>query len=208
MYRCEATSISGFIQQLAVAYVRNGYWFYVCCHIPETKDPSHIDQKLVEHYNIGRPRSTIARHKKAGKANVQYLRYKRRFVLIATRGEHRFFAEESFQDIRRVPLRIFGYSIGYRKGADGKYHASVRIEEREWKRHKTQIIEHCTQRTPEALAKVFGNIPYEPYAPVTNQVLTLYRAVNRKRKRAGLEEVPFSCLRLRRRPVQPFAPSH
>src|SRR6266478_807211 len=29
MYRCEARSVEGFVPQLAVSYVRNGYFFYV-----------------------------------------------------------------------------------------------------------------------------------------------------------------------------------
>jgi len=28
-YRCEATTIEGFVQQLAVSYIANGYWFCV-----------------------------------------------------------------------------------------------------------------------------------------------------------------------------------
>jgi hypothetical protein len=43
VYRAEATSIGGFIQQLAVSYVRNGYWFYVAGSVPEGKDPRAID---------------------------------------------------------------------------------------------------------------------------------------------------------------------
>jgi len=38
-YRCEATSVTGFIQQLAVGYVRHGYFFYVVGQVPEGKDP-------------------------------------------------------------------------------------------------------------------------------------------------------------------------
>ena len=33
-YRCVATSAVGFLQQLAVAYVANGYWFYVTGRVP------------------------------------------------------------------------------------------------------------------------------------------------------------------------------
>jgi hypothetical protein len=45
MYRCEATSVAGFVQQLAVAYVRNGYWFYVQGTIPKRKSPDKQLQK-------------------------------------------------------------------------------------------------------------------------------------------------------------------
>lgn len=206
MYRYEAASISGFVQQLAVSYVRNGYWFYVKGKIPEKKDPEKTDRKLIERYEIGLPRTTVARRKRAGRANVQYIRFRQEFVLIATKGEHRFFEEEpTIQDIRRNPLKIFGYSIGYRKGADGKFHASVRIEERAWKRQKFEIIKVCCQMPAGEIGEKFKGLPYEPYAPVRNQVLSTFRLVARKRKQAGLEQVPSSCLRLQRKPVKPFS---
>jgi len=52
-YRCEATSISGFIQQLAVGYVGHGCFFYVLGQVPEGKDPQRIDEKLIAKYRIG-----------------------------------------------------------------------------------------------------------------------------------------------------------
>ena len=206
MYHCEATTVAGFIQQLAVAYVRNGYWFYVQGSIPERKDPKKTDEKLIRRYEIGLPRTTGFRRKKMGVANVQYLRYEHSFILMATKGEHRFFEEESeIQDIRRNPVKCFGYSIGYRKGRDAKFHASVRIEERIWKSYKKELIGHLWRRPSDDIGARLRQLPFEPYAPVYNQILTAYRAINRKRKVAGLEEVDFSYLRTRRRPIKPFA---
>ena len=46
-YRCVAISVAGFVQQLAVSYIANGYWFYVTGRIPEHKDPAVIDVKLI-----------------------------------------------------------------------------------------------------------------------------------------------------------------
>ncbi len=48
MYQCQAATVAGFIQQLAVAYVRHGYWFYVKGEIPARKDPQKVDAKLME----------------------------------------------------------------------------------------------------------------------------------------------------------------
>jgi len=39
-YRCVATSLAGFLQQLTVSYLSHGYWFYVTGCIPDGKDPS------------------------------------------------------------------------------------------------------------------------------------------------------------------------
>jgi hypothetical protein len=43
------------------------------------------------------------------------------------------------------------------------------------------------------------------YAPVRNQLRVLIRAVNHRRKTAGLELVPGEVLCWRRGPVKPFA---
>ena len=102
MYRCEATTVGGFVQQLAVAYVQHGYWFYVTGQVPERKCPLAVDAKLLDRYDIAISKWARARRKRTGGANVQYIRYGRSFVLIATRGEHRFFEDEpTFRDIRR-----------------------------------------------------------------------------------------------------------
>ena len=40
VYRCVAASVAGFVQQLAVAYVANGYWFYVTGRVPDGRQPA------------------------------------------------------------------------------------------------------------------------------------------------------------------------
>ena len=69
---------------------------------------------------------------------------------------------------------------------------------------KTHFQQVAVHRTVEALAAELRTLPFAPYAPVRRQLLNLLRALNRRRKVAGLEPVPFSALRLRRRPVRPF----
>lgn len=207
MYRCEATTVGGFVQQLAVAYVQHGYWFYVTGHVPERKCRLAVDAKLIDRYDIAISKWARARRKQAGKANVQYLRYRRFFILIATRGEHRFFEDEpTFRDIRRDPLGFAGYSIGYKRGTDRKWHVSVRIHPTEYLRLKAYFLELATRRSTEKLTTEFQRIPFEPYAPVRRQLLNLLRAVNRVRKNAGYAQVQTSALRLRRRPLKVFEP--
>jgi hypothetical protein len=129
VYRYEAASENGFVQQLAVAYVNHGYWYYVAGVIPPDKDVELVDRKLMEKYGIGISKWQRARRKGQGLANVHYLRCQRFFVLIATAGWHPFYEAEGpeIRDIRREPIRFAGYSIGYRRGVRGKWHASVRI---------------------------------------------------------------------------------
>lgn len=204
-YQHEARSVPGFVQQLAVSYIQHGYWFYVSGDVPERKCPLAVDEKLLDRYGVRMSKWARARRKRIGRANVHYLRYRRFFVLIASRGEHHFFANEpTFRDIRREPLSFSGYSIGYKLGADRKWHASVRIHPTEYLKLKAYFLDLATRRSVEKLTAEFQRIPFEPYAPVRRQFLNIHRAVNRVRKRAGYELVPMGALRLSRRPVRPF----
>jgi hypothetical protein len=47
-YRAVATSVEGFVQQIACCYLRHGYWFYVTGRIPRGKDAEIVDAKLIE----------------------------------------------------------------------------------------------------------------------------------------------------------------
>jgi hypothetical protein len=200
-YRCVATSIEGFVQQLAVSYVRHGYWFFVKGCIPPDKDPAAVDRKLIEQYQIGISKWARARRKRAGHANVHYLRYERLFVLCATHGQHPFFEEEAnlIRDCRRVPVKFAGYAISHRGG-----HSHVRIEQEQYKLIKAYLLELATRRRKETLEREFFRLPFEPYAPVRRQLFNILRAVNKARRQVGYEPLSSDCLRMKRRIVRPF----
>lgn len=204
MYPCVAASVEGFIQQLAVSYISNGYFFYVTGQVPEGKDPARVDAKLIERYSVGISKWTRARRKRSGRANIQYIRRDRLFTLVATHGEHEFFQAEGdrVRDLRRVPLKAFGYALSYKRG-----HAHVRIEREEFKGLKAYFLSRATHRRAEVLEDELRSLPYEPYAPVRRQLLQLLRLVNRARRAAGFGQVSVECLRLRRRIVKPFGDS-
>lgn len=209
-YRCVATSVAGFIQQLAVGYIANGYYFYVSGTIPVRCYVTKTDRKIVESYDIALSKWTRSRRKRQGMANVQYLRYQRCFVIIATHGLHPFFAAEAkgLQDIRRCPLQFMGYSIGCRRArGGGEYHASVMISRERFAELKERFQGLAVSRSVEELSSDLRHLPFEPYAPVRVQLLGLLRGINRRRKLAGLEPVPSSALRLHRSPVRPFEES-
>ena len=201
MYRCRTVLLPAFIQQLAVAYVANGYWFYVHGWIPLNKDPEAVDRKLTEKYGLDVSKWERARRKKAGLANLHYLRHGRHFVLIATHGRHAFFDEEAanIRDIWRAPFKLGGYSVSYRSG-----HASVRIDQESYRRLKVYLTDLAPRRSAEHMIEEFRMLHFEPYAPIRRQLLNLLRAVNRARKQAGSDPVPAECLRLRRRIYRPF----
>jgi len=205
VYRCEANSVEGFVQQLAVAYIAKGYRFYVACRIPPHKDPSSVDRKLVARYGLGISRWTRARRKRQGVAGVQYLRYRRFFVLIATHGKHEFFGHERrFRDIREKPIGFVGYSIGCRTGRDGRHHVSVEIHRDSLRKLKDHLERVALRWDVEQLIQLFQVLGFAPYARVRRQLLKLLSHVNDRRRRAGLESVPWSAVRWRRRSVSPF----
>ena len=206
-YRCVATSVAGFVQQLAVAYVANGYYFYVAGLIPPHKDPEKTDCKILEAYGIAVSKWSRSRGKREGHANVQYLRYRHFYVIIANHGLHPFFAAEAerLRDIRRTPISFMGYSIGCRRArGGGEYHASVRISRERFAELKRRFMEMAIHRAVEELYSDLLRLPFEPYAPVRVQLCRLLRIINQRRKVAGLELLPVSAVRLRRAPVQPF----
>jgi hypothetical protein len=205
MYQCEATSIEGFVQQLA-NLVAKGYRYYVMAEVPERKTVESIDAKLISLYRLDLKKSARYRRKLAGGANVAYLRFRRTFVLIATEGIHRFKNENPHAlDIRREPILFHGYSVGSGKGSDGRFHASVMIHADAFSDLLALFKGLAVHRSAEALTQEFQSIRFSPFARVRRQYLRLLREVNELRKTAGFQPVPLSALNLRRMPVKVYA---
>jgi len=201
-YRCVTTSLEGFIQQLAVSYVGRGYWFYVTGQLDGRKDPLMIDAKLIEKYGITSRKWERARRKQRGLANMQYIRFGKHFVLLATEGDHIFKQRERNQirDCRRNAIRFGGYQVSYRNG-----HVQVRIDDKTYQTLKAHYTNLALRRRRAALVEEFYRFPFEPYAPIRRQAFNILRAVNRLRKTAGYEAIPSSAIWLKRRIVKPFA---
>lgn len=201
-YRCVATSVDGFIQQVAVAYLARGYWFYVTGHVPAGKDLATVDAKLIAKYRIDVSQKERCRRKAAGLANMQYIRHERFFLLMATHGQHPFFEEEAnnIRDARRIAIRYAGYSLSFRNKR-----ASVRIAPDEYAWIKAHLLELAPKRSADALSNEFRRIRRQPFAPVRAQLLGVWRAVNRVRQSAGLEAVPIEAVPWKRDILTPFA---
>ncbi len=218
-YRYEASSATGFVQQLACNYLPHGYWFYVTGVVPEGKEISAVDRKLMEKYGVGLSRQQRARRKLAGLANVHYLRFDRHWILAATHGHHLFFEEEAtaIRDARKVPIQFSGYSISVKRGdylrkespdepaaPDGRYRVRVQIARGAYRDLKASFIDIACRRTSEQLGWEFWNLPWEPYAPIRRQCLNLLRLVNERRKEAGTDLLSVHAIRYRRQIVKPF----
>lgn len=207
------------MQVLACNYLPHGYWFYVSGIVPEGKDPERVDQKLIERYGVAVSRQGRVRRKHAGLANLHYLRFGRFWLLLATHGRHEFFEREqsNLKDARKTPIQFGGYSISVRRGGhvrrsdpnvpaapDSRLRVRVQIARDVYLELKAWFLELATRRSPEALARELFKVPFEPYAPVRQQMLNLLRLVNRGRHAAGLSRLSPKVLRFRRQIVKPF----
>lgn len=203
-YRCEATTLEGLVQQLAVCYVGRGYYFYVQGRVPDGKNPRDIDRKLTHRYDITPQKWRRARRKADGLANLQYIRFGRTFFLLCSEGRHEAFwlrEEAAIRDVRRNAIRFGGYQIGHRGG-----HVQVRIDPETYRELRAYYVDLACRRSRDTLISEFYRFPFEPYAPIRRQAFNMLREVNRRRKRAGYELVPTSCIWLKRRIVKPFEP--
>lgn len=203
-YRYNATTIGGFIQQLAVCYIGRGYWFYVQGAIPKHKEPKEIDEKLLAKYQIPASKFQRCRRKRWGVANLQYLRFENSFLILATHGIHAFFKEEAkrVKDVRRETIYFEGYSVSYQNG-----HPKVSLAQGTYEELKAHFLELAVHRQADYIAREVRKLPFESYAPVRRQLVYILTSVNKRRKAAGLPLVPYQCIRFRRTIYQPFAPS-
>ncbi len=208
-----ASSPEGLVQQVAVCYLRHGYWYYVTGRIPDGKDANAIDRKLIAKYQIDLTERQRAYRKQRGLANMRYIRFGRWFLLLATDGHHPFKQDEKSQirDCRRHPIKFEGYSISYRRsgltpkgGGAAKWHACVRIDNTTYRELKAFFLARATHRSVENLSSDFARVPFSRFAPIRRQLLTILRAVNKSRERSSYETIPTTALNLRRKIIKPF----
>ena len=66
-YKWEATSLEGFIQQLAVAYIARRYFFYVSGCVPGRLSTPEHDRRMVKKFDVARSKwSRYRRTKRTG----------------------------------------------------------------------------------------------------------------------------------------------
>ena len=203
-YQCEARSLDGFIAQL-IRYVASGHYFYHTGRIPDRKDVAAVDRKLVELYDIAKPRWARARRRLAGTAGIHYLRYGRFFVLMATHGEHPFFTDHAntFNDIRRQALHAGGYAVRYTHSVrENRRKVFVRLDRETYRNVRALMLDRAVRpayRVSETLEREFRQLRWQPYEPVRRQLAAILKSVNRARGRARLSKLDASCIPKHRR---------
>ena len=71
----------------------------------------------------------------------------------------------------------------------------------DWRAYFVDRARFCSA---ERLAQELYVFPYEPYAPVRKQMLSILRLVNKVRRQRGSPRLEPSVIRYRRRIVKPF----
>lgn len=223
-YRYVASSRVGFIQQVACSYVSNGYRFHVSGEVPARMEPEKLDEKLLSKYSIRKTDAQRYYAKSIGRANIQYIRFERDYLMLATKGEHIWNACEAgnIKDCSRgEPIQFFGYSIYWKDGRyrpycckrdregpaekDDKKRVRVQISRERFRELKAEFVTQATRRRAAWLATKLFYVPYEPYAPIRQQMLEIVHAINRKRKDAGMKDfIDVNAIRKRRAIVKPF----
>lgn len=125
---------------------------------------------------------------------------------MATKGEHPFFEQEAdIKDIRKIPIKVGGYSISFRRDGRPKsiadhqqYRVHVRIDDDHYKEMTAKFDRFSTRMSANGLAAKLYKIPFQGYAPIRRQLCQLLRQVNRKQHRSGLTQLPNEILHLNR----------
>ena len=182
-HKFEAESLGQFLRKVAIDYLRYGYTRYALRTIPEGKNLAKIDAKLMFIYQVAISRPQRARRRTKGLANVVYLRFGNRFILMADEGLHPQFDKLCFLDFRFKPLVFDGYSIGFRGGKPcvsicAKRFRSTRKNLLKIALHNQSKVEHY-----------FDNVSPFSFPGIIRQKRKLLSDINKRRKAAGLRKV-------------------
>lgn len=218
-YKYEVTSLVGFLQRVATHLLPKGYYFFVQGQLSSGKDPALLDAKLLAKYDVAKSEGARRWRKQQGLGNVQYVRFDRSWILLATHGDHAIREGEgdNLKDVRRVPIRIGDYSVYVKRGdylkkrspedmpcPDGRWRVRVLIAREPYRQLCAYFLSIACHRRMEALAQELYALPFAPYAPVRKQLLKLLRLINAKRQAAGYSRVPPTCLQFKREIVRAF----
>lgn len=240
-YQCVATTSHGAVRMLATHYLPHGYRFFVQGNVKPGRDVLAFDGLMEGKFRYALSRSGRNRRKNArgpdgerlGLANVHYIRFDRTWVLLATKGSHRFFDEHAkrnrfgdveevfFRDVHRDPIFIAGYSLRVAEGGylarsqwsdparperDTKQRVRVRIAEEVFRTLKADLVARAASGrwTASELEAAIWNLPFLSFAPVREQMKMLVRWMNKARKARGFADL-LDPWRCVRRKIAPIS---
>ncbi len=187
--------------------VGNGYYFYFMDELKTGKDPTKLDEKLIDKWDLNRPYWKREKRRRGKAPSIWYLRYGRVYLLIATHGKsqngepHPFFLEyeNTYLDIRKTALNFHGYTIRYPVSKEtGRPKFFVRLDKEAYLAARDEILRKSISaryRTRETLEASIRSLPYQWYRPVREQVKRIVREANKRRRYAGFAPIKMSSRR-------------
>ena len=131
-------------------------------------------------------------HRDACERDVHYLRFQAFNLLVVS---HRRQQLEFGKCVLDIPVEANWLRI-----REDKWRTRVQISRERY----LELLDIACQASAQAIGREFYNLPYEPYAPVRQQVLNLLRLVNKRRQSAALARLPTSVISYQRRIVRRF----
>lgn len=182
-YHHEVSCLGMFLRKVAIDYLRHGYTKYALRTIPEGKNLERVDWKIIKSYDVTFCRSTRARRRRKGLANVIYLRYGDRFILMASRGSHEVFDKIHSFDFAQTPLFFDGYTIGVKRNKP-----CVMIQPRRFHDIRKQILAICLHNQGK-VEQGFRTISPFKFPEIIRQKRKLLGEINERRHTAGLKRI-------------------
>ena len=199
-YHAQTTSRAGFLRMLTANYLPSEYLRYSHGHFKDEGHARRTELEIICRYDLALSKDQRYRRKKSGRSNLQFLRYRRFFLFVATPGDHGFHLRHAdLRDFRRQPLHFEGYTVSYRAA-----HSCVRLAPKTESKLRAYFLAIALNRRASQLAREFRSLPWLPYGPVVEQEMSILEAVNDKRKRRGYALVPESCIRRKLKVCRPF----
>jgi hypothetical protein len=175
-----APTLGCFLRRIAINYLRYGYYRWVLRVIPRDRDLTQIDTKLIQIYGVTLCRTTRMRQRRRGLAVVQYVRWGHTFILLATEGSHQQFDRLRSFDTRDTPIVISAYTLGVRSSR-----VMVEVRHRAWQAVTNRIHRQALYDRSIVEASI-ATLPFYRFPGVIRQMRDLVKAVNLRRRVAGL----------------------
>ena len=179
----EAETLGQFLRKIAIDYLRYGYSRYAFRTIPYGKDLYEIDAKIIKAYGCTFSRPLRLDRRRKGLANVVYIRFGQRFILVASVGSHDAFAKIDFLDFHTSPLHIDGYTIGLKRGKP-----CVMIKPSRFKLLRKELLSISLHNENKVLNRFNALSPFR-FTEIIRQKRKLLAEINRKRHTAGLARI-------------------
>lgn len=179
----EAETLGEFLRKIAIDYLRYGYTRYALRTIPDGKELYEVDAKVMQVYECTFCRAVRHHRRKRSIANVVYIRFKNRFVLVASGGSNEAFDKIDFLDFHTTPLNIDRYTIGVKRNKP-----CVMVKPSMFRILRKQLLAIALHNENKVLTRFRAISPFS-FPEIIRQKRKLLSEINKRRHTAGLPRI-------------------